>query len=108
MKGCGLFQKRTVLTRRSQRRRNLTLRKGIDILELRSHPRYDVECAISFKGDQVVGEGTLVNISLGGYKIVVSDQSVPNGTYLSLIVDIPGEDSRLEVELAVVRWSKGR
>lgn len=77
-------------------------------MELRSHPRYDVQCAISFKGDQVTGEGTLVNISLGGYKIVVSDQTVPNGTYLSLLVHIPGEGSHVEVELAVVRWSKGQ
>ena len=59
-------------------------------MHLRYAHRYPIQCPITFLGDHLVGEGTVHNISTGGWK-VESDQAVP-----------------MKVDLAAVPWSSGR
>ncbi|MFQ5992618.1 MAG: PilZ domain-containing protein [Nitrospiraceae bacterium] len=76
-------------------------------MELRQNPRFPLLCPISFAGDNITGTGTVMNVSLGGWKIV-GNQDVPQGAYLEMRVGLPDNDPPMKVELAVVRWSKGR
>lgn len=73
--------------------------------ERRTQPRFPVHLAISFWGDEVVGEGTSINLSTGGCK-VKSDKTIPEGRYLELNVHLPGVGSPMGVGLAVVRWTE--
>ena len=75
-------------------------------MDERSKPRAQFECPIAFSGDDIVGEGTLVNLSASGWK-VRCDRQVPKGTYLSLRISLPDKESPMEVTLAVVRWATG-
>lgn len=73
--------------------------------ERRTQPRFPVQLAISFWGDEVVGEGTSINLSTGGCKIK-SDKTIPEGRYLELKVRVPGCGSPMDIGLAVVRWAE--
>ena len=76
-------------------------------MDLRQHPRYPVQCGIAFSGDDFEGEGTVMNLSKGGWRIT-SNQIVPKGEYLALRVRVPDHEVPLEVDLAAVRWSSGQ
>ncbi|MEW6247022.1 MAG: PilZ domain-containing protein [Nitrospirota bacterium] len=76
-------------------------------LDLRDHPRYEVNLAVAYSGDQVVGRGVVVNISRGGCGIK-ADATIPIGTFLELSVDLPPPRSPLHIDLAIVRWSLGK
>ena len=83
-------------------------------MDARQFPRFAVQCPIAFSGDHITGKGTVMNLSKNGWK-VVSNQRVPDGACLALRVSLPFGSypimtryySRLEVDLAVVRWSTG-
>lgn len=76
-------------------------------MELRKNLRFAVQLPLSFKGDQIAGEGVVFNLSLEGCA-VGSDTSIQPGTYLELRVQTYQQELPIEVELAAVRWSEGR
>lgn len=76
-------------------------------LERRKHPRFATNIPATFTGDTVNGEGTALNVSRDGC-LVESDTQVQPDTYLSMSLHFPQTLMPLEVELAAVRWVKGR
>ena len=76
-------------------------------MHLRYAHRYPIQCPITFLGDHLVGEGTVRNLSTGGWK-VDSDQPVQGGHYFALRVSLPDRHAPMKVDLAAVRWSSGR
>ena len=76
-------------------------------MELRKHLRSAVQLPITFKGDQIAGEGIVFNLSLEGCAVGI-DAMVKPGTYLGLRIQTPQYEVPIEVELAVVRWSEGQ
>lgn len=76
-------------------------------LDLRDQPRYEVDLAVAYSGDQVVGRGVVVNISRGGCGIK-ADATLPIGTFLELSIDLPAPCPARHIDLAVVRWSLGK
>ncbi len=82
------------------------------MMEKRKDPRFPVQwplsfshSPISFRGIQINGSGKAGNISAGGCK-VESDTTVDTGTYLDVRIQIRDEGSPMEIDLAVVRWSR--
>ena len=76
-------------------------------MDLRYTHRYPIQCPVTFLGDPLVGEGTVRNVSQGGWK-VDSDQPVQRGHYFALRVLLPDQAVPVKVDLAAVRWSSGR
>ena len=76
-------------------------------MELRHDLRLPVQCQVSYSGDGIVGEGTVVNLSTGGWQ-VRGDRQVKAGTPLVLRVSLPDGPEPIEVELAAVRWADGQ
>ncbi len=76
-------------------------------MHLRYAHRYPIQCSITFSGDHLVGEGTVRNVSTGGWK-VDSDQPVQCGYYFALRVLLPDHAVPIKVDLAAVRWSSGQ
>ncbi len=76
-------------------------------MHLRYAHRYPSQCPVIFLGDHLVGEGTVRNVSQGGWK-VDSDQPVQRGHYFALRVLLPDQAVPMKVGLAAVRWSSGR
>src|SRR4029078_1517052 len=62
---------------------------------------------VIFASDSFVGEGTVHNVSVPGCA-VVSNRVVEAGTYLEMKVLMPNSSPSLCVELAKIRWKKGR
>jgi hypothetical protein len=62
---------------------------------------------VIFASESFVGEGTVDNVSVPGCSIV-SDKIVKPGTYLEMKVLMPDNAPSLCVELAKIRWRKGR
>jgi len=71
--------------------------------ELRSQPRFQVNCPVSFVVEEVAGTGIIFNLSEEGCAIE-SDVCVPQGGYASASLTIPGTSDPVVVDLAVVRW----
>lgn len=76
-------------------------------MDLREHQRIPVVLPVSFSGDQIIGEGQVLNISPCGCGIE-SDRNVQKGTFLDLRVQLPESETPIEVDLAAVRWSLGQ
>jgi len=76
-------------------------------MESRKYARFQAALECSFSGDHVVGDGHVVDISMGGCKIH-SDATPPTGTYVEFRAYLPDQDSPLKIDLAVARWSIGR
>ena len=75
-------------------------------MDLRDHPRFEVNVPLTFFGDQINGKGAISNLSAGGCA-VKGDVKVQIGAFLELNVDLPAPHQQLIVEVAVVRWSIG-
>ena len=76
------------------------------MVERRRWGRFPVAFHVSFSGDDVVGEGTAVDLSKGGVGItVVTEQTLPPGTHLKVQLCLPDDEPPLQVELASVRWA---
>ena len=73
-------------------------------MEHRKHQRYQFQSEIWFSQQEMSEAGTVTNLSLGGCK-VDSKASVYIGMYLTLQVSLPGHDSPLKFDQAVVRWA---
>ena len=84
------------------------------IIDLRKHPRLLVPSGalFSFKrlvvpvqlGEQVEGEGALVDLSIGGCRIL-SELPLKIGQEYNLIFQISMERPPIPVDAAVVRWT---
>ncbi len=75
-------------------------------MDLRDHPRFEVNVPLTFFGDQINGKGAITNLSAGGCA-VKGDVKAQIGAFLELNVDLPTPHQQLIVEVAVVRWSIG-
>ncbi|MEQ1796262.1 MAG: PilZ domain-containing protein [Nitrospira sp.] len=71
--------------------------------ELRSQPRFHVNCPVSFVVEDVAGTGVIFNLSEEGCAIE-SDVCVPQEGYASASLTIPGTSDPVVVDLARVRW----
>lgn len=76
-------------------------------MKIRYSERVLTEFPVIFAGDSFVGEGTVNNVSVPGCGII-SNKSVELGTYLEMKVLMPDDAPSLCVELAKIRWRKGR
>ncbi len=76
-------------------------------MEVRHSHRVPIHCPMKYSGDHIVGEGTIRNLSTGGFEVDGS-QAVPRDTHLSLRVFLDDGEEPLAVELATVRWSRGK
>jgi hypothetical protein len=76
-------------------------------MEKRESPRFAVELPASFSGTGANGGGLVSRLSTGGCTIA-SDDPVQAGTFLVLHIQFPAQYSPLKVDLAEVRWVKGR
>jgi len=76
-------------------------------VELRRYPRITVEFGSTFKGDQIAGQGTLVDLSFGGCRIK-SKVKVRQGLKLGVQIALPDEEWPLQIEECDVRWTDGK
>lgn len=76
-------------------------------MELRHFHRLPTRCPIEFSGEAASGQGIALNISRNGF-LVQSPRRVPRGSDLKLRLFLPDGGWPLDVELAEVRWSRGR
>jgi PilZ domain-containing protein len=73
-------------------------------MNLRKDRRAQIECPVSFTGDNLSGEGITCNVSTQGCAIRSGTYLAP-GVYLALRIGFPGNPTPLPVEMAAVRWS---
>ncbi len=84
------------------------------IIDLRKHPRIPLPAGALFSfrrlvlpvrlGEEVEGEGTVVDLSIGGCRLV-SDVPLTIGQEYNLILQISTERPPIPVDAAVVRWT---
>ena len=70
-------------------------------------PRLRVRCPITFSGDYIFGEGTVINISDRGWRVKSHKTRVPKGAHLTLQVSLLNHEAPMKVDLAAVQWSRG-
>ncbi len=70
-------------------------------------PRAQIRWSVRFSGKLISGAGTAFNISEKGCK-VAAGKTVPEGVELTLRLSFLGGEPPINVDRAVVRWSKGR
>ncbi len=73
-------------------------------MPLRKHPRFVADLPVSFSGENISGEGTLFDLSIGGCG-VSTDASPSFGSVITMSIHLYGDDSPLAIDLAAVRWS---
>jgi hypothetical protein len=76
-------------------------------MDLRKIARIRVHFRSFFSASQVDGEGTVTDLSTKGCKID-SYRLVEAGTALEVWLFLPDHDRPLKIQLAEVRWSRGR
>lgn len=69
----------------------------------RKTQRYAVQIPTYFTGENMTGEGTIVNLSPEGCAIL-SKENPPVSSYLSVRIDLSEHDAPLLIDLAAVRW----
>ena len=74
-------------------------------MRVREYLRVAFECPAEFSGDELVGEGTVINLSMGGFA-VESDQPVRPGMTLKLRVFLPDAEKPIVVEQATIQWAR--
>ena len=67
--------------------------------------RIPVEGAVVFAAETTIGEGRVIDVSLPGCLMEISQSARP-GSYLRLKFALPDGQPALSVPLAVVRWVK--
>ncbi len=70
-------------------------------------PRHPARCSITFSGKAASGLGTLTNLTNIGCK-VESAKGAPEGAELALRISLLDHEAAINVDQAVVIWSKGR
>ena len=77
-------------------------------MDIRKHTRFTVHFQGSFSsGQHLEGEGTVLNLSIGGCK-VQSDTRVPLGAGLRVRIMMAAQEEPLEIKRATVRWAGGQ
>jgi hypothetical protein len=76
-------------------------------MQERKHLRFAVQRPVSFHGDLVAGNGTILNISSQGCAIL-SDTMAEAEAYLQLEVKLLEQEEPVQVDLAAVRWASAR
>lgn len=76
-------------------------------VDLRKHPRIPIGWPISFSGQGIVGEGQVVDLSMGGC-CVETEVDVINGADLELRIAPPDHGWPIKVKLARVKWAISR
>lgn len=75
-------------------------------MKTRYSQRVLVDCSVMFAGENIVGEGRMVDLSLPGC-LLESSQTMIAGEYLQLRLFLPDHSTPLNVALAAVRWVDG-
>jgi N-acetyl-beta-hexosaminidase len=70
----------------------------------RKYTRFAVQLPVSFKGDQLSDEGTILNLSEEGCA-VTSETVAGVAAYLQLALQLRAKEEPVQVDLAAVRWS---
>ncbi|THJ24027.1 MAG: PilZ domain-containing protein [Nitrospira sp. CG24E] len=70
----------------------------------RKHARFAVQLPVSFRGDQLSDEGTILNLSEEGCA-VTSETVASVAAYVQLAMQLRAKEEPVQVELAAVRWS---
>ena len=70
----------------------------------RKHVRFAVQRPVTFQGDTLSGNGTILNISREGCAIT-SENAAGNESYVQLKMDLLDQEEPIQVDLAAVRWS---
>ena len=73
-------------------------------MEARKHARFAVQLPVSFNGDRISGEGTILNLSADGCAIT-SATVAATAAYLQLTMQLREQEEPVHVDLAAVRWS---
>lgn len=76
----------------------------VDIRENRKHRRVVTEAPVLIFGEFTLTKGQIVNLSTGGCAIVAA-QPPEKGQRLSLVLPVPGRETSIDIQLAIVRWS---
>ena len=74
--------------------------------EKRAAARTPIHCPVTLIGDYVLGEGTVINLSVLGCGIK-STTPLHQGTYVELRMLPPNSELPVPVELAKVKWVAG-
>ena len=72
-------------------------------MEGRKHTRFAVQLPVSFSGDQISEEGTILNVSPEGCAIM-SDTVAGTAVYLQLKMQLREREEPVQIDLAAVRW----
>ena len=75
--------------------------------ERRKNKRVPVEYTVAFLGNGITASGEILDLSLSGCR-ARSDAGIAIGTSLDVLIDAPPYQTLLEVNLAMIRWSKGQ
>ncbi|MCC6140555.1 MAG: PilZ domain-containing protein [Nitrospira sp.] len=72
----------------------------------RQCPRFDVNFESTFASDTLAGQGTILNLSMGGCSIE-SNIALPTQSLVDLQVQLPDSPKPLQLEGSTVRWVRG-
>ena len=75
-------------------------------MQNRYSQRVPMDCSVMFAGDNCVGEGRILDLSLPGC-LLESPKRMTAGEYLQLRLFLPDHQAPLHVALAAVRWVEG-
>ena len=75
-------------------------------MQNRYSQRVPMDCSVMFAGDDFVGEGRILDLSLPGC-LLESPKKMTAGEYLQLRLFLPDHQAPLHVSLAAVRWAEG-
>jgi PilZ domain-containing protein len=71
--------------------------------ENRKHRRVSTEEPVLIFGELTLMKSQIVNLSTGGCAIVAA-QTPEKGQRLSLVLPVPGQETSIDIQLAIVRW----
>ena len=75
-------------------------------MQNRYSQRVPIDCSVMFAGDNCVGEGRILDLSLPGC-LLESQKKMTAGEYLQLSLFLPDRQAPLHIALAAVRWAEG-
>lgn len=71
----------------------------------RVYDRLKIDCPVAFSGDDCVGEGGLIDVSMGGCNFSTAAK-VTSGAILKMALDVSNEVAPIIVDAAVVRYAR--
>ncbi|HKE61676.1 MAG TPA: PilZ domain-containing protein [Nitrospira sp.] len=70
----------------------------------RKHVRFAIQRPVTFQGDTLSGNGTILNISREGCAIT-SEIAAGTESYVQLKMQLQEKEEPIQVDLAAIRWS---